>query len=137
MMNFFVDTNVILDWLIPTNRFHIEATNFMNFCFAGKAEVFLSSHSLTDIFYISRKYFSIEDRRDFLLLVVSNFNIISEDKDDFLSVLNSENFFDLEDGLQMKCAENAELDFIVTENLKDFENSKIPAIDISSALEKI
>lgn len=136
-MNFFIDTNVILDWLIPTNKFHLEATNFMNLCFAGKANVFLSSHSLTDIFYVSRKYFSIEDRRDFLLLVVSNFNIITESKDDFLSVLNSEIFFDLEDGLQMKCAEKAELDFIVTENLKDFENSKIPAIDISSTLEKI
>ncbi len=137
MMNFFIDTNVILDWLIPTNQFHSEATNFMNLCFSGKADVFLSSHSLTDIFYVSRKYFSIEDRRDFLLLIVSNFNIITENKDDFLSVLSSENFFDLEDGLQMKCAENAALDFIVTENLKDFENSKIPAIGISSALGKI
>ena len=46
-------------------------------------------------------------------------------------------FFDLEDGLQMKCAENAVLDYIVTENLKDFRNSKIPAISIEEVLKRL
>lgn len=137
MKNFFVDTNIILDWLIPTNRFHDEASNFIQLCFLNKANAFVSSHSLTDIFYVSRKYFSKDDRKEFLLLVVSNFQIITESKDDFLEVLRDTDFFDLEDGLQMKCAEKAGLDFIVTENLKDFENSKIPALDISAALEEI
>ena len=33
-------------------------------------------------------------------------------------------------------AENADLDFIVTEKLKDFKRSKVRAISIESALEK-
>ena len=37
----------------------------------------------------------------------------------------------------MKSAENADLDYIVTENLKDFKNSKIPAISIEEALKKL
>ncbi|MBP5464887.1 MAG: PIN domain-containing protein [Treponema sp.] len=136
-MNLFFDTNVILDYLIPTNSFHEEACQIIYAVFEGVVTGFVSSHSLTDIFYISRKYFSVDDRREFLLLIVSSFQIITEEKEDFLSVLTSGVFFDLEDGLQMKCAEKASLDYIVTENLKDFKESKIPAISINEALAKL
>lgn len=36
-----------------------------------------------------------------------------------------------------KDAKNADLDYIVTENLKDFKHSQVKAISIESALEKI
>ena len=136
-MNLFFDTNVILDYLIPTNSFHEEASKIVRAVFEGNVTGFISAHSMTDIFYISRKYFSLEDRRQFLVLVASGFQIIAENKDDFLSVLHDENFFDLEDGLQMKCAEKTVLDYIVTENLKDFKTAKVPAICISDALSKL
>ena len=136
-MNLLFDTNVILDYLIPTNSFHEEASRIIRLVFEGKVNGFLSSHSLTDIFYILRKYYSIEDRRQFLLLIVSSYQIIPEEKSDFVAVLNADGFFDLEDGLQMKCAENASLDFVVTENLKDFAHSKVPAISISDMIKKL
>ena len=69
-----------------------------------------------------------------MLLITSTFEIIAENKDDFVSVLNNTDFFDLEDGLQMKCAEKAKLDYIVTENLRDFASSKVKAIDTSSII---
>ena len=137
MNRFFVDTNVLLDWLIPTNAFHTDASEFVRACFMGRFEGFVSSHSLTDVFYISRKYFSVEDRRQFLLLVISNFSVITEDSDDFRVVLNSEGFFDLEDGLQMNCAEKEDIDFIVTEDVKGFRSSSVQAISIADALKKI
>ena len=105
--------------------------------FCGDINGFISSHSLTDIFYISRTSYSVEDRRQLLLLIVSSFQVISESRSDFVSVLTDKNFFDLEDGLQMKCAENTNLDYIVTENLKDFNNSKVPAVNIETALKLI
>ena len=37
----------------------------------------------------------------------------------------------------MKCAENTNLDYIVTENLKDFNNSKVPVVNIETALKLI
>ncbi|HAM77817.1 MAG TPA: toxin PIN [Treponema sp.] len=136
-MRLFFDSNVILDYLIPTNSFHEEASKIVKTVFEGKVEGFISAHSMTDIFYISRKYMSIEERRRFLILIASFFQIVVENKDDFLYVLNDENFFDLEDGLQMRCAENANLDYIVTENLKDFVNSKVKSISIKEALAKV
>ncbi len=55
----------------------------------------------------------------------------------FLEALGDSGFFDLEDSLQMKCAEKASLNYIVTENLRDFKESKIPAISIDEALAKL
>ncbi|MDY3721370.1 MAG: hypothetical protein SOZ96_02140 [Treponema sp.] len=72
-----------------------------------------------------------------MLLIVSSFQVISESRRDLVSVLTDKNFFDLEDGLQMKCAENTNIDYIVTENLKDFNNSKVPAVNIETALKLI
>ena len=136
-MRLFFDSNLILDYLIPTNSFHEQASKIVKTVFEGKVEGVISAHSMTDIFYISRKYMSIEERRRFLILIASFFQIVVENKDDFLYVLNDENFFDLEDGLQMRCAENANLDYIVTENLKDFVNSKVKSISIKEVLAKV
>ncbi|WP_178841804.1 hypothetical protein [uncultured Treponema sp.] len=36
---------------------------------------------------------------------------------------------DLEDGLQIRCAETNNLDYIITRNIKDFFNSPVPAIE--------
>lgn len=137
MKNLFFDTNILLNYLIPANPFHEKASLLVKECLLGNLHGFISAHSLTDIFYITRKFFSVEDRRDFLLLIVSNFQVIAEEQDDFLAVLNDPAFFDLEDVLQMKCAENAALDYIVTENLKDFKNSKVPAVSIDETLKKL
>ena len=46
--------------------------------------------------------------------------VISEKQDDFEVVSKNPETKDLEDSLQMVCAENACLDYIVTRNIKDF-----------------
>lgn len=137
-MRFLIDTNIFLDWLLDINTSHEEATKFILSCLLDdNIEGYVTSHSLTDIFYILRKYHTQEQRRNFLLLIVYNFTILTEDTSKFINVLNDTNFFDLEDGLQIKCAELANLDYIVTENLKDFTTSKVPAIDLNAALKLI
>ena len=137
MKKFFVDTNIILSWLISSRDTHSEATSFMKEIFMGRVEGFVSSHSLSDIFYIARKNYSVEERKNFLLLIASNFQIVPENQNDFFEVLSSPTFFDIEDGLQMRCAEKVVVDYIVTENLKDFLSSKVPAVDTASALKII
>jgi len=137
MKKFFVDTNVILSWLISSRDTHSEATSFMKEIFMGRVEGFVSSHSLSDIFYIARKSYSVEERKNFLLLIASNFQIVPENQNDFFEVLSSPTFFDIEDGLQMRCAEKVVVDYIVTENLKDFSSSRVPAVDTASAMQII
>ncbi|MBQ4025380.1 MAG: PIN domain-containing protein, partial [Treponema sp.] len=55
--------------------------------------------------------------------------VLSERQSDFEDIANNPETRDLEDSLQMVCAENYALDYIVTRNTKDFSASKIPAIE--------
>ena len=107
-MRILLDTNVLLNWLIESNSKHLEASRLVLSCLMDGIEGYVTSHSLSNIFYILRKYHpNAETRRKFILLMVKNFTILTENKERFLDTLADENFFDLEDGLQIKCAENA------------------------------
>ena len=54
--------------------------------------------------------------------------MVPEDKDMILEVLGRDEWRDLEDGLQMQCAKEAGADYVVTQNLKDFQKSEIEAV---------
>ena len=137
-MRILLDTNVLLNWLFQGNALHQQASKLVLSCLLDDSVFgYVTSHSLTDIFYILRKEHTIEQRRKFILLIIHNFTVLTEDEKKFNDVLLQPDFFDLEDGLQMKCAEDERLDYIVTENLTDFTNSKCNAIDIESALKLI
>lgn len=133
-MKFFIDTNVLIDWILNRSEFHLEAELFMSAIVNGVAEGFVSCHSLTDLFYITRKNLSLERRRVLIMFLIANVKIIPESYSMFDSALNDRSFHDLEDGLQQQCAKISNLDFIVTQNLKDFDNSNVKAISIKEAL---
>lgn len=134
MMKLFVDTNIFVDWLISTNINHENASLLVKKCLLGQVSGYVSSHSLTDLFYITRKNFSVEERKSFLRLILDRFVIVPENHSMFSSVLNNPNDKDLEDGLQIQCAEKERVDFIVTENLKDFSHSGVKALSARQIL---
>lgn len=134
MMKLFVDTNIFVNWLVSTNSGHDESAQLIKKCMLGQAFGYVSSHSLTDLFYITRKYFSIDDRISFLRLILDRFVLIPENFTMFSTVLNDPSCRDLEDGLQMQCARTEQVDFIVTENLKDFQNSEVKALSAKQIL---
>lgn len=133
----FVDTNIFANWLIADNTGHYESSLLIKSCLMGYVAGFVSSHSLTDLFYITRKHFPVEERRLFLQLILSRFNVVEESSDMFSAVLADPNCKDLEDGLQMECAARERVDFIVTENIKDFKFSRVKALSAKDALSMV
>lgn len=133
-MNVLVDTNVIIDWLLvrPKNGKNAEKT--MRYLMAKNAEGYVSSHSLTDLYFCMRKEFSKSERQKLLQFILSKFNVITEEKSDFEAVLSEDDLDDLEDGLQMQCAKKANLDYIITENTKDFSTSFVQVLSTSDFL---
>lgn len=136
-LNILLDTNVIIDAVLERNSNNKNALKILTKCIEKKINGFVTSHSLCDFFYITRKDISLELRKKILILISSNLTILIESNDEFQIALNKDFFFDIEDGLQMQCAESACLDYIVTENTKDFSNSIIPAIPVTDCAEKI
>lgn len=124
----FFDTNEVISLALERNSSHDILCKLFNDVIDKKFKGYVTGHSLTDFFYITRKEISKEDRHQFLLMIANNFTILTEPNSAFLSVLNEPDFFDLEDGLQMQCAKDAVLDYIVTENVDDFRNSKVQAL---------
>lgn len=120
-----IDTNIVLDWLMCRKPFEANATYIMEKCLLEDLEGYLTVHSLTDLFYILRKYFDAGKRKKLILLLCNNMNIITEDKMAVKSALENENWMDLEDGLQMQGAIDEKLDYIVTRNINDFKASTI------------
>jgi hypothetical protein len=92
------------------------------------------------MFYVLRKDMEVAKRKQVLLLLCRYFIIVPEDADMLSEVLENDECLDLEDGLQMQCAWNERVDYIITRNIKDFSTSLVPAvlpkIFIENVLEK-
>ena len=127
-MRVLIDTNILLDFLQRREPFYGDAEYILKECIEGNIEGYLTSHMLTDLFYILRKDFNVDERKRLLLMLCRRFHIIAEDKASMIAVLSGTGWDDLEDGLQMLCASLRKLDFIITRNIKDFRNSVVPAI---------
>lgn len=56
-MRILIDTNVILDWIMVREPNAANAKLIMGQCLFGNIEGYVTSHSLTDLFYILRKDF--------------------------------------------------------------------------------
>ena len=128
-MKVLIDTNVILDWIMVREPNAGNAKEILKECLFGSIEGYVSSHSLTDIFYILRKDYSVEKRKKLLQLLCEGLCVIPEDKEIIIETLGHEEWKDFEDGLQMQCAKSEGLEYIVTQNLKDFQTSEVEAVD--------
>ena len=133
-MKILLDTNVLIDYLATREPFADEAERVLTLCRDKKAEGCIAAHSVMNIFYILRKSFTLQERRDILLNLCELFTVVGIDKGKITAALRNESFSDFEDCLQEICADGFGADFIVTRNTKDFENSKIPAVTPSELL---
>lgn len=64
-----------------------------------------------------------------LRLICESINVIPEDSQTILRALNHKEWNDIEDALQMQCAKQIGVRYIVTQNLKDFSTSETEAIN--------
>lgn len=128
-MEILIDTNIILDIVQKREPWFSSSYLVFKSCIQKKHNGYVSAHSLSDIFFILRKTCDLQARKNVITLLCTYFTVIPEDGNAYLSVAQNQMMEDLEDGLQMHCAENCNLDYIITRNIKDFSNSSISAIE--------
>lgn len=128
-INILIDSNIILDVVQEREPFTSNAKNILSQCITRRINGFVTAHSLCDIFYILRKDKTLEERLSLIRTLCKYVTVLSERQSDFEDIANNPETRDLEDSLQMVCAENYALDYIVTRNTKDFSASKIPVIE--------
>ncbi len=128
VMRILVDTNVLLDYLLDREPYAKESKKIIRACQQKKLSGYIAAHSITNIFYILRKNYTVEERRMILLDICSLFTVEGIDIYKLQNSLRNEVFSDFEDSLQEECAIASHADYIVTRNIKDFEKGVVPCI---------
>ena len=136
-MTVFLDSNIILDILLQNQEFHDESLSLLALSDSGIVDFFISAASITDIYYIARKY--IKDEKEVRNHLSDLLEIISIAGIDEYCIKNalSSSWKDFEDAVQNEAASQIAADYIVTRNTKDFKNSFTEVITPSVFLEKI
>jgi len=136
-MTILIDTNVILDCLIPRQPYEDIANEILQLCYQRKCNGYIAAHSITNIFYILRRQFSVSERKELLLNLCEFIEIAGIQKNQVIDALTDDKFNDFEDRLQVECARMVNAEYIVTRNIIDFIASPIPAILPDDFLKKI
>ena len=136
-MRILIDTNILLDFLCKREPYYEMSIKVFELCINGQVDGCIATHSVTNIFYILRKYCNVEVRRSMLIRLFDIFEVESLTKDKLFSALNNNLFEDFEDCLQVECAKGYYADYIISRNIKDFVNSSIPCMEPQAFLQMI
>jgi predicted nucleic acid-binding protein len=123
------DTNIILDFLEEREPFNETANVLFKACDEHKINGYIAAHSIPDIFYILRKDYSVDERKDMLLGVCETMKVAGIDRDKLVAALTNKDFADFEDCLHIECAKSVNAAYIVTRNPTDFAGSAVPILE--------
>lgn len=132
-----IDSNILLDIFLNRMEFLENSRKVFDLCMNKIVSGKLAAHTITNLFYILRKNYTDEQRRNLLLSLFEIFDVISIDKNRLVAALENSNFKDFEDCLQDECASDINADYIITRNTKDFKGSMVKAITPEEFLEKV
>lgn len=124
-MRVLLDTDVIVDVMTARLPFAKEAAELLDLNDEGAFEAYISALTPLNVFYVARKARSAASLRESVreLLQAVKVGPLND------AILNSTfalPFNDYEDAVQHCCATAAGLDAIVTRNVRDYKNSKLP-----------
>ncbi|MDR1747939.1 MAG: PIN domain-containing protein [Spirochaetaceae bacterium] len=126
MKKILIDLNILLDFL-NKRHYHEEAASLINLCTEKKLTGYLCAHEITTL-----SYFLFKEQRDknkvihTLALLMDIFAVIPVDesilRDSLISPIT-----DYEDAVIEVSSIKAGVDYIISRNISDFRNSRIPA----------
>ena len=136
-MKIMCDTNIILDVLLERQPFVEDSYKVLSLCEEHRLEGFVSASSVTDIYYLVRKYtHSTELAYQAVGKILEIVKVCSVTNSDVLTAYQRK-AKDFEDCLVVTCAKSIRCDAIVTRNKKDFEEFGICLLTPSELLQQI
>ena len=124
MKKVLLDTNIVLDIALKRNPHYNESFHIFSLISKKKVEAYITTTSITDIYYIIRKELNHNLSMRFIIDLVSIVRLINVTEQTILSAIETKNN-DFEDAIQFTAAHENSLDLIITRNKKDFLNSQL------------
>ena len=123
-----IDTNILLNYLTNRDDPYLEQSiEVVSMCASGECTGYIAFHPLSTLWYVLRKR-SDSTRRQNLKDICDIFTVATASQSEIIDAIEKDSFADFEDCLQDKCAKDVGADYIITCNVKEFENSEVPAV---------
>ncbi|MBN1542706.1 PIN domain-containing protein [candidate division KSB1 bacterium] len=120
----FIDSDIILDVLAKREPFYEPAARLFSLIEKGKIDGYTSPLVFSNVHYILRKRVSKKTTIDSLRYLKNLIQILPLDKRVIEWALDSE-FTDFEDALQYFCAEQNNINTLITRNKIDYKKAEI------------
>ena len=95
----------------------------------------LAFHSLSVIWYIAKKQKNEEQARTWIEYLCKVMTVVGASQEQVLTAIRNRKFKDFEDCLQDECAWNAGADYLVTCNVKDYQQAKTKVVTPSAFIQ--
>jgi predicted nucleic acid-binding protein len=142
-MTIFLDTNVILDWLLDReDTYADEATHLFLAAEENRVTIYISAGSVYTVAYVLHRAGKRgQKQRDALGSFLNLVQVAGADKNTFVAANRLMTITDLEDGFQYQTAlGNPAIQYFVTGNTKDFrlaDQSKLPVVNPAEMVGKL
>ncbi len=133
MKTAFVDTDIMLDYLLEREPFYTNALNLMNAGATNKVQLLISVMTVATLIYFLEKKFNVKEIQQKLKLLRS-FITIAESGSKVVDEMIVSGFNDLEDALQHAVALNNKADFLITRNKNDYKLATLPVMNATEFL---
>jgi predicted nucleic acid-binding protein len=134
MTRIFLDTDVIIDFLIDRKPFSREVAVLFTLVDERKLKGYVSSLTFSNLYYVLRKYESHHKVISKLESLANLLDIIKVDQDTIKNALDSQ-FLDFEDSIQYYCAFlSKKVDVIITRNTRDYKKALLPVMTPAECL---
>lgn len=127
-MKILIDTNVVIDALTSREPWNESAEKIFLMAANHTIDMYITASSATDIYYLVRKYLhSTEKAKQIMGKLYSLTGILEVTGTDCMEALASP-VNDYEDAVVEKVASRKDMDYIVTRNIKDYQEGSTKAV---------
>ena len=137
MTDLFIDTDVIIDFLIDRKPHSREAAIIFTLIEQKKLKGYVSSLTFSNLYYVLKKVESHNKVISKLDSISKMLTILKVDQQTIKDAITS-GFSDFEDSIQYNCAlDYKKIDVLITRNTKDYKNSEIPVMTPADYLKTV
>ena len=127
-MRVIIDTNVVIDALTSRKPWNESAEKIFIIAANCIVDMYITASTATDIYYLVRKYLhSTEQAKKVMESLYSLMGILPVTGDECVDALTS-SVSDYEDAVVERTAVKAGMEYIITRNVKDYQQGMVRAI---------
>ena len=124
MNKVFLDSDVILDFILNREPFSNHASAIFSLSESGKAKLYSSGLVFSNCYYILRKFTSHQKVIETLKSLALMIDFVAIHRQVVLDALHA-SFKDFEDAIQNAAASSAGINVLLTRNTKDYKRSEL------------